>query len=164
MAKLDFERVHIYERKDGQETLVRTNLYKMFERRQDPKDKASPLEALFAQGGHWYDRGGNVIAPENVPEWVWAECRAMSAIDRGMYRILLPDEIKAGATIPKFEDAADFPPMATIMQALVALDPKDDANWTAQGLPELGAVSKLCGVRVTRARLSQVAPRFVRPA
>ena len=164
VATLDFDRVHIYERHGGSELLIRTNLYKMFERRSDPKDKGSTLEALFAQGGHWYDRGGNVIEPANIPQWVWTECRAMSAIDRGMYRIVLPEEAELGATIPTFEEASEFPPTGTILQALVSLDPKDDSQWTDKGLPSLEAVSKIVGARVTRKRLDGAAPRFVRPA
>lgn len=161
---MDFAKVHIYERMGGAETLVRTNLYKMFERRTDAKDKTSPLEAYFAQGGHWYDRAGNPIETADIPEWVWAECRAMLSVDRGMYRILLPEEIGAGATVPTFEDAPEFPPTITIMQALVALDPKNNAHWTKDGKPNPDAVSTLVGSRITSRRLAMAAPRFVRPA
>ena len=166
---LDYDKVHIFERHGGSEVLTRTNLYKQFEkaedlgRAMDGRRLRGNNETYVVQGGTWYDRGGNPIATANIPEWVWAECKAMNPIDRGMYRILLPEEIAAGATIPTFEEAAEFPPSSSILQALVSLDPKDDKLWTAQGLPNLEALSKLLGARVTRRRLESVAPRFVRP-
>ena len=166
---LDFDKVHIFERHGGSEVLTRTNLYKMFERAEDlgrsmdGRRLRGSNETYIVQGGTWFDRGGNTIALADIPAWVWDECKAMNPIDRGMYRILLPDEIAAGATMPTFEEEAEFPPSSSILRALVSLDSKDDKLWTTQGLPHLESLSKLLGARVSRRRLESVAPRFVRP-
>lgn len=161
---LDLAKVQVYEGQNGKEVLVGTNLYKMFSRRSNPKERTSPVETYIAQGGRWYDIGGGEFKLEEIPEWVWAECKAMSPIDRGMYRILLPDEIKAGQSVPSFEETPDFPPATLVMKTLLALDPANNAHWTDKGLPSVEQVSTMLGVRVSRQRITQAAPRFVRPA
>lgn len=160
---MDLSKVQVYEGKAGQEVLVGTNLYKMFSRKADPKDKTSPVETYITQGGKWYDLGGGEFAPEDVPDWVWKECAAMSPLDRGMYRILLLEEIKAGQKIPTFDETPDYPPATLIMQKLLELDPKNDTHWTDKGLPSVEVLSTMIGVRVSRQRITQAAPRFVRP-
>lgn len=160
---LDFHRVQVYEGSAGKEVLIGTNLYKLFERRLDQANRSSPVESYIAQGGQWYDRGGGIIKPSDIPEWVWNECKAMSPIDRGMYRILLPEELAQGDKVPSFEESPDYPPPSTLLQTLLKLDPANDKHWTDKGLPSVEVVSTLLGVRLSRQRIQQVAPRFVRP-
>jgi len=50
----------------------------------------------------------------------------------------------------------------TILEALPKLDPKNDAHWTADGLPKADIVSKLVGATLTREDISEEAPEFCR--
>lgn len=159
---LDLDRVQVYEGKAGQEVLVGTNYYKCFSRRHPPNERNAPVESYFAQGGRWYGIGGYEYKVDDIPEWVWAECRAMSPLDRGLYRILLPEELKSGQTVPTFEETPDFPPPSLVMQTLLKLDHGNDAHWTDKGLPNVEVVSTMLGIRVSRQRINAAAPRFVR--
>jgi hypothetical protein len=49
-----------------------------------------------------------------------------------------------------------------IKAALTALDPKNDAHWTTDGLPRLDVMKELLGENVTREALSSVAKGFTR--
>lgn len=51
-----------------------------------------------------------------------------------------------------------------VLEALKALDPKKDENWTGQGLPQMDALNKLLpeGVEVTRKELHEIVPGFNR--
>lgn len=185
---LDFTKVHLFERVPGsmQDALVATNLYKAFMRAvgedgepvdapaENGRRKRHPLittegkaglhtEEYYVQGGRWFGPERTEIAYGDVPDWVWVECRAMAPEHRGTYRILLPEEKDAGLTMPTFEDAPEFPPATTIYQALMALDPKNDAHWCADGKPQLKSVSKLVGVAIDRKRLDREFPKFLRP-
>ncbi len=160
---MDLSRVQVYEGQSGKEVLVGTNLYKMFSRREGTKDTGFVTMTYIAQGGKWYDLGGGEYKVDEIPDWVWAECKAMSPIDRGMYRILLLEEVKAGQSVPSFEETPDFPPATLVMKTLLALDPANDTHWTDKGLPSVDVVSTMIGVRVSRSRITGAAPRFVRP-
>jgi len=49
-----------------------------------------------------------------------------------------------------------------IKEALGQLDTLEDANWTADGAPAVDAVSALMGTKVTRAEITEAAPKFSR--
>jgi len=49
-----------------------------------------------------------------------------------------------------------------IREALSQLDGMDDAHWTADGAPATSAVSDLVGSKVTRAQITDAAPKFSR--
>lgn len=157
------DQVHVFGKdpKTGQERLFGFNPYKRFERRTDPG--RGDTESYNAQGGRWWSNGGEEIDASQVPEWVWKECKCMAAEDRASYRILLPEEIAAGRRVPTFDEQEEYPSKKDVMKALYELDPADDAQWTNDGLPSLAAVRKALGVAVSRAKLDQIAPTFVRP-
>lgn len=50
----------------------------------------------------------------------------------------------------------------SLTDAITALDPKDDDDWTAAGLPSVDEISELTGTRVTRASVETAAPGFTR--
>lgn len=50
-----------------------------------------------------------------------------------------------------------------IKAALGELDPANDAHWTSDGKPAMDAVNALLTAAITRKRLDEVAPEFVRP-
>lgn len=52
---------------------------------------------------------------------------------------------------------------AMILAALDRLDPTDDTQWTEAGLPAMEAINALLPASITRKRLEEVAPGFVRP-
>lgn len=156
------DRVQVYGNVDGHERIISYNPYKMFEKRIG--DKGSETQRFIAQGGKWYSIGGEEIPYEDVPEWVWIECRAMNGYDRGLYRILLPEERKAGQKVPTFEQQEEYPTKQDILKALLSLDPADDSHWTKDGLPSLEAVKQALKVAVSRRRIDSVSPAFVRPA
>ena len=49
-----------------------------------------------------------------------------------------------------------------IKEALGQLDTLEDANWTADGAPAVDAVSALLGKKVSRAEITEAAPKFSR--
>lgn len=51
-----------------------------------------------------------------------------------------------------------------IKQALAALDPTNDDEWTADGLPRVEAVAVLVGSEVTRRQITDANPTFMRPS
>ena len=51
----------------------------------------------------------------------------------------------------------------TITEALDALDPSIDKQWTTDGLPRVEAVSETLGRNVTRREITDAAPNFLRP-
>lgn len=150
--------VHLFSKEGGGERLSGFNPYKRFECVCDDM-----LCIVQAQGGMWYDAGGQHISFDDVPDWVWDECRAMDPVNRGMYRILLPEEREAGQTYPTFEQQEEFPSKRDIMEALCKLDPAKEKHWTKGGLPDLNALHKILGAYVSRQRVDSVAPTFVRP-
>lgn len=154
------EKVQVYKRVSGAEMLVGTNFYKRFERRVSDDHET---EVCIAQGGAWFSVGGEPIALSDVPEWVWAECRAMDEGFRRFYRIVLPEERKAGTIIPSADIAPAWPTDADVLTALTQLDPTNDADWTEDGRPNLLAVRRVLGIHVPRNRLNAIAPTFVRP-
>lgn len=158
------DQVHVFgkDKRTGQERLFGFNPYKRFERRAG--EGRGETESYNAQGGKWWTNGGEQVSVDQIHDWVWKECRAMAPEDRAAYRILMPDEIAAGRKVPTFEEQEEFPTKADIMKALYELDPDNDAQWTNDGLPSLAAVRKALGVAVSRARLDQIAPTFVRPS
>lgn len=154
------DKVQVFRRVEGRgEVLVSTNYYKRFERRVANEQ----LESFNAQGGAWYDNGGEHIPVADIPDWVWAECRAMDPGFRAFYRIVLPEEAEAGKRIPTIELAADWPTQRDIVEALMQLDPKDDTAWTVDGRPNLLALKRVLGIYVNREKLEAAAPTFVRP-
>jgi len=51
-----------------------------------------------------------------------------------------------------------------ILDALKQLNPKNDEHWTNEGRPRIDAVERILGdSTITRARINEVAPDFVRP-
>lgn len=50
-----------------------------------------------------------------------------------------------------------------ITAAIALLDAKDDAHWTAAGLPAVEAVAEIAGKPVTRAAINDAAPDAKRP-
>jgi hypothetical protein len=50
----------------------------------------------------------------------------------------------------------------TIRQALAALDPADQQDWTEQGRPSMKAICSLVGADVTRRQVEAAAPGFTR--
>lgn len=154
------DKVQCYRKIDGAERLVATNFYKRFERR---VVEGAGIEVYIAQGGSWYSSGGDPIAHSDIPDWVWAECRAMDLSFRRFYRITLPEERQSGTIIPSVEVAPEWPTDADIMNALMQLDPASDVDWTEDGRPNLQAVRRILSVHVPRKRLDAVAPVFVRP-
>ena len=159
---LDLEKVHVFKVIAGTETLVSTNPYRRFERRVGEK-RTDPVSIFIVQGGVWYDLGGHELPVGTIPDWVWDECRAMTVYDRAMYRIVLPEEAEKGHTIPTFDEAEEFPSTQAIWSGLMTLDKDDPTHWTKEGLPDLAALSQRLGVRISRRRITAVAPRFVRP-
>lgn len=66
---------------------------------------------------------------------------------------------KGGAKKPDGDSAtAD-----EIVAAIGLLDPKDDAHWTAAGLPAVEAVAAIAEKPVTRAAITEAAPDAKRP-
>lgn len=61
-------------------------------------------------------------------------------------------------------DTKGEPDADLIRAAVEGLDAKDDAHWTAAGLPDVGAVSEAMGAKVTRAQIEAAAPDAKRPA
>ena len=49
-----------------------------------------------------------------------------------------------------------------IKEALAQLDGIDDSHWTADGAPAVEAVSEIVGQKVTRAQITDAAPKFSR--
>lgn len=156
MARLILDKVHVLgTAANGEEAVVGTNLYKAFQNKGD---------TFIAQNGHWYTLGGEEVEEAGVPPWVWEECRAMASEHRGLYRITLPEEREAGKAIPTVEEAPEHPSREEIMRALLKLNPDDDRHWTTDGRPALSVLKDYAGgVYVTRDRVNQVAPNFVRP-
>lgn len=50
-----------------------------------------------------------------------------------------------------------------ILRALSKLDPTLDSDWTNDGKPAMAALNALLPAEITRSRLEEVAPDFVRP-
>ena len=81
------------------------------------------------------------------------------------------DEVKQAKASGYFEigisgaaKADDKPDADLIRAAVEGLDGKDDAHWTAAGLPDVSAVSDAMGAKVTRAQIEAAAPDAKRPA
>lgn len=51
---------------------------------------------------------------------------------------------------------------AAVKEAIDALDANDDSHWTAQGLPDVSAVTDLAGEKVSRAQIEATAPGYTR--
>lgn len=75
------------------------------------------------------------------------------------------DSIKAAASgetaLGTFSEAATTDAM--IHEALRRLDPANDDHWIADGKPAMDALNALLPAAITRKRLEEVAPDFVRP-
>lgn len=160
---LALDKVHTFTMVNGTELLTGVNCYRRFERRSGP-ERTAPIEVFIVQGGEWYDQGGHPLKSDQIPDWVWEDCRAMEPFDRGTYRIVLPEEAAKGYTVPSFGSQEEWPTTQVIWQTLMTLDKSDDTHWTKEGLPNLDELAKRLGSRITRRRLEAVAPRFVRPA
>lgn len=62
------------------------------------------------------------------------------------------------------DEVGDSATADEITAAIALLDGKDDAHWTAAGLPAVDAVAELTGKHVTRAAITAAAPDAKRPA
>jgi len=174
MPNLNFRSVHQI---DGDGNLVGFDPYRMFEAalgkdgrpltEEDValcREKHRPVYTTkyFTQGGHWYGNDLKPIDVDAVPDWVWIDCKAMSPLDRAAYRIVLPEDAAQGFSIPKSDEAEDYPSHGAIWAALMSLENDHPENWDADDRPRLDTLSGRLGCRVTRKRLAAVAPSFRR--
>ena len=72
------------------------------------------------------------------------------------------DEAKVETPIVEGGNGGGGDTPLTIQEAIMLLDPADDAHWTNAGKPDCRVLTELTGSQVTKAELAEIAPDLTR--
>jgi len=163
---LNITGVHVMERREGRDFLVKSLPYTRF--------VDSGYGAVSCQGGRFYSDGGNqpAIPREEVADWVWRAARAMTVEGRENVGLILPEEqIQDEESVEEEDDSSESAQSLgdegeaekSLVDFVYELRSDMDAHWTKTGLPDLNALREFVGSRVSREEVESACPGYRRP-
>ena len=169
---LDIQGVHSFKREEGTNrmVLVGSKPYSRF-----VSEGNTPI---IVQSGKFWTDGGNSIAVDDVPDWVWKQLRMMNReglVNIGLVDMLDrlagkapkgPQKLSSVQTDPVEEDKPAPTPAITlddrILELIYDLDHTNADHWTKSGLPDLRHLKEFLGSYVSRATVEKLAPDIKR--